>query len=81
MTKEEALKIPELQITPDEIVEDCFFYKLAKLGKIPDEHAQKALDRLKGMDSHPHYKGAFIVADMMIANMEKYGTPCAAWCK
>lgn len=81
MTQKEAQQIPELQITPDEMVEDCFYYKLAKLGKLPEEHGKKALKRLEGMESHPNYKGAFIVADMMIANMEKYGTPCAAWCK
>lgn len=81
MTKEEALRIPELQIKPNELVEDCFFYKMAKAGRISTVHAQKALDRLKDEVNNPCYKGAFIVADMMIANIERYGVPCAAWCK
>lgn len=81
MTKQEALQIPELQITPDELVEDCFFYKMAKAGKIPSEHAEKALRRLEDKVEDPCFEGAFIVADMMIANIEKYGLACAAWAK
>ena len=79
MTKEEALLIPELQIHPNGLVEDCFYYRLAKAGRISDEQGQKALQRLKGKEDDPCYKGAFIVADMMIANLERYGVPCAAW--
>lgn len=81
MTKEEAEQIPELRIYPNDLVEDCFYYKMAKAGKISEESGKKALDRLKGKESDPCYKGAFIVADMMIANIAKYGIPCAAWCK
>lgn len=81
MTKTEASAIPELQINPNDLVEDCFYYKLAKTGRISGEHAQKAMERLKGKESDPCYKGAFLVADMMIANIAKYGIPCAAWCK
>lgn len=81
MTKEQAEQIPELQIYPNDLVEDCFYYKMAKAGKISEESGKKALDRLKGKESDPCYKGAFIVADMMIANIAKYGIPCAAWCK
>jgi len=80
MTKEQALRIPELQITPNDLIEDCFYYRLAQVGKLSSEKGQKALDRLKGKESDPCYKGAFIVADLMIANIEKYGVPCAAWC-
>jgi hypothetical protein len=81
MTKQEALQIPELQINPDGLVEDCFYYRLAQLNKLSEEQGKKALTRLEGMASHPNYKGAFIVADMMIANLGKYGVPCAAWCE
>lgn len=81
MTKEEALQIPELQIKPNSLVEDCFYYKMAMSGRIPTEHARKALDRLQGEEDNPCYKGAFIVADMMVANIEKYGVACAEWCK
>ena len=81
MTKEEALNIPELQINPNDLVEDCFYYRLAKAGRISDEQGQKALQRLKGKEDDPCYKGAFIVADMMIANLDKYGVPCIDWCK
>ena len=80
MTKEEALQIPELQITPDDLVEDCFYYRLAQAGKLQTEKGQKALERIRGKESDPCYKGAFIVADLMLANLEKYGVPCAAWC-
>ena len=79
MTKEAALLIPELQINPDGLVEDCFFYKLAKAGRISSEQGQKALERLRGRENDPCYQGAFIVADMMVANLEKYGVACSAW--
>jgi hypothetical protein len=79
MTREEALQIPELQIFPNGLVEDVFYYKMALAGKLSKEEGQKALERLKGKKSDPCYKGAFMVADMMIANIEKYGIPCAGW--
>lgn len=81
MTKEEALQIPELQIKPNSLVEDCFFYKMALAGKIQEQFKQKALSWLEGKENDPCYKGAFIVADMMVANIEKYGVACAEWCK
>ena len=81
MTREEALKIPELQIYPNGLVEDCFWYKMALAGKLSKEQGQKALERLQGKESDPCYKGAFIVADIMMENLEKYGIPCAAWCE
>ena len=40
---------------------------------------EKALERLQGKEDDPCYKGAFIVADMMIDNLDRYGVPCAAW--
>ena len=80
MTKDQALQIPELQINPDDLVEDCFYYKLAKAGRLSEESGRKALARMQGKEIDPCYKGSFIVADMMLANLEKYGVPCAAWC-
>ncbi len=81
MTKSEALNIPDLQIHPNELVEDCFYYKLAKAGRLSDEQGQKALERLKGKENDPCYKGAFIVADIMLQNLDKYGVACIDWCR
>lgn len=81
MTKSEASGIPELQIHPNELVEDCFYYRMAVAGRISNEQGDKALQRLKGKEDDPCYKGAFIVADMMIANLDRYGVPCIDWCK
>lgn len=47
MTKEEALKIPELQITPNDLVEDCFYYKMALAGKISEAMRRKLFHGLK----------------------------------
>ncbi len=80
MTKEEALKIPELQIFPNNLVEDCFYYKLAMAGRLSEVQGQKALKRLQGKENDPCYRGSFIVADLMIDNLDRYGVPCAAWC-
>lgn len=80
MTKSEASKIPELQIFPDELVEDCFYYKLALSGRMSEEAGRKAFERLRGKLADPCYKGSLIVADMMIRNIDKYGVACAAWC-
>ena len=79
MTKEEALSIPKQQINPNDLVEDCFYYKLAKAGRLSEDSGKKALERLQGKEDDPCYKGAFIVADMMIDNLDRYGVPCAAW--
>ena len=79
VSREEALNIPELQINPNEVVEDCFYYKLAKAGRLSEDLGKKALERVQGKEDDPCYKGAFIVADMMIANLDRYGVPCAAW--
>lgn len=81
MTKSEASGIPELQIHPNELVEDCFYYRMAVTGRISNEQGDKALQRLKGKEDDPCYKGAFIVADMMIANLDRYGVACIDWCK
>lgn len=81
MTKTEAYKIPELQITPNDLVEDCFYFRMAVLGRISNEQGQKALQRLKGKEDDPCYKGSFIVADLMIRNLDKYGVACIDWCK
>ena len=81
MTKSEASAIPELQIHPNDLVEDCFYYRMAVLGRISNEQGDKALQRLKDKENDPCYQGAFIVADMMIANLDKYGVACIDWCK
>ena len=81
MTKSEADLIPELQIHPNGLVEDCFYYRMAQLGRLSEEQGQKALQRLKGCEKDPLYTGSFIVADMMIANLDRYGVACIDWCK
>jgi len=81
MTLREARLIPELQIHPNDLVEDCFFYRMAVAGRISNEQGKKALLRLKGKEGDPCYQGAFIVADMMIANLDRYGVACVDWCK
>lgn len=81
MTKEEALQIPELKIFPNELIEDCFFYKMAKAGRLSEKEGHKALQRLHGQQDDPCCIAALAVADLMIANLDKYGVPCAAWCK
>lgn len=81
MTKSEASGIPELQIHPNDLVEDCFYYRMAVAGRISNEQGQKALQRLKGKEDDPCYKGSFIVADLMIANLDRYGVACIDWCK
>ena len=81
MTKEEATAIVDLQIHPNGLVEDCFYYRMAKAGRMSGEQGEKALLRLKGREDDPCYKGAFIVADMMIANIDKYGVACIDWCE
>ena len=81
MTRNEALQIPELQIQPNDLVEDCFYYKLAKAGRLSEEQGKKALQRIQVHEDDPCYKGSLIVADMMIQNLDRYGVACAAWCE
>jgi hypothetical protein len=79
MKKEDALKIPELQIFPDDLIEDCFFYLLAEKGKLSEEQRRKAIDRLHGRMDEDTLRGSMIVARMMCDNLEKYGVACAGW--
>lgn len=81
MTKSEASAIPELQIHPNGLIEDCFYYRMAQQGRISNEQGDKALERLKDKENDPCYKGAFIVADMMIRNLDRYGVACIDWCR
>ena len=79
MTKSEAAQIPDLQIHPNGLVEDCFYYRMAQLGRLSDEQGQKALARLRGKEHDPCYTGSLIVADMMIRNIDIYGCACIDW--
>lgn len=81
MTKEEALKIPELKIFPNGLLEDCFYYKLAKAGRLSEEEGRKALERVEAEKNNPLYEGCLIVADLMVKNLDQFGVACAAWCK
>ena len=79
ISKEEAELIPELKIYPNDMLEDCFYYKMAKAGRISGEHGEKAIKRLEGKENDPLYEGCMIVADAMIRNIDEYGVPCIAW--
>lgn len=41
MTLDEIRKIPELQIEVDDLTEQCFYVKMAILGRISDEAGEK----------------------------------------
>lgn len=78
MTKEEAMLIPDLQIHPDELTEDVFYWGMAKMGRISDEHMEKSINRMK------KYAKAVPVnvlmnARQMIDNVDKYGVACIDW--
>jgi len=81
MTKSEAAQIPMMGIHPDDLIEDCFYLKMAEEGRISKEQGRKALERLKGRENEPHYEGAMLVAGYMIENLDKYGAPCIDWCE
>ena len=81
MTKTEAEKIPALQIHPNGLLEDCFFYKMAVAGKLSDEQGRKAQERLKAYQSDPILNAALTIADLMLENLDKYGVACVDWCE
>lgn len=81
MTKEEAKKIEDLQIFPNDIIEDCFYCKMAEAGRLSPEQGGKAKQRLKGIKNDPLYEGCMFVAGLMIKNLDRYGVPCIEWCK
>ena len=80
MTKEQAKRIPELQINVDELTEECFYIKMALLGRISDEAGEKVWERVKGKYTQQEYLKAIQTATKMVENLDRYGTPCAAWC-
>lgn len=80
MTKYEARGIEDLQISPNELEEDLFYWELAGRGIIPDEHAKKAIDRMKTYtDEIP--QESLQKVKQMVDNVEKYGVACYGWCK
>jgi len=76
MTLLEAIKIPELNIEVTELVEDCFYYEMALLGRISDEQGNRTEKRLKGKYSRSELEKALKTAGQMIDNLDKYGIPC-----
>lgn len=76
MTVIEAIEIPELDIDVTEIVEDCFYYKMALLGRISDKEGQRTEIRLKGKYDKASLEKAFAKADAMIDNLDRFGVPC-----
>ena len=79
MTFDEIKKIPDLQIKVDDLTEQCFYVKMAILGRISDEAGEKNYNNIKGKYTEEEYKKALDKADRMIANLDKYGIACAQW--
>jgi len=79
MTIEEIEIIPELQIEVDDLTEQCFYVKMALLGRISDEAGEKNYNNIQGKYSIEEYRNALAKADRMIENIDKYGIACAAW--
>ena len=79
MTFEEIKQIPDLQIKVDDLTEQCFYVKMAILGRISDEAGEKNYNNIKGKYTEEEYKKALDKADRMIANLDKYGIACAQW--
>jgi len=80
MTKEEALKIPDLQIEVDELTEDIFYWGMAQEGRISADHAEKSLKRI-GLYTDEIPIEVFKKVQKMIKNIDKYGVVCAEWCE
>ena len=79
MTFEEIKRIPDLQIKVDDLAEQCFYVKMACLGRISDKAGEKNYDNIKGRYTEAEYKQALDTADKMIENLDKYGVACADW--
>ena len=79
MTFDEIKRIPELQIEVNDLAEQCFYVKMAALGRISREAGEKTIDNIKGKYPVEDYEVALRTADKMIENIDKYGIACAAW--
>lgn len=79
MTIEVIKRISELQIEVDDLTEQCFYVKMALLGRISDEAGEKNYNNIQGKYSREEYRNALAKADRMIENIDKYGIACAAW--
>ena len=79
MTFNEIKNIPELQIKVDALTEQCFYVKMACLGRISDEAGEKNYNNIKGRYTKDEYDKAFSTANKMIENIDKYGVACADW--
>lgn len=78
MTKEEALQIPDLNIEVTDLIEDCFYLKMALDKRMSKEKGKEAFARIK--ERNEDIADALEIADKMIDNLVMYGVPCAAWC-
>lgn len=79
MTFDEIKNIPDLQIEVDDLAEQCFYVKMACLGRISDEQGEKTFNNIRGRYTQEEYKAALDTADRLIANLDKYGVACADW--
>lgn len=80
MTKEEANKIPALQIEVDGVTEDWFYLLMVPKGKVSKQAGKKALARLETHSPEERAK-ALMKAEKMEHNLARYGVACAAWVK
>lgn len=79
MTFEEIKRIPDLQIKVDGLAEDCFYLKMAALGRISKEVGERTIENIRGRYPVEEYEKALRTADKMIKNIDKYGIACADW--
>lgn len=80
MTKDEANKIPALQIDVDGVTEDWFYLLMVPKGKVSKQAGKKALARLDTYTPEERAK-ALMKAEKMECNLARYGVACAAWLK
>lgn len=81
MKKEEAKKLPRMDIVPTPLIEDWFYYLMYRIGRISPKAGYKALKRLDIEMDYAQFYGAALVAEVMIDNLNEYGAPCADWCE
>lgn len=81
MTKDEALKIPDLyvEVTPE--VEDAFYFLYpVENGQEPTDASSSAGVRLSRIKDRARLSQTIQSALRMIENVRKYGVACVDWC-
>lgn len=80
MTKEEIANTPDLQIKVTPAIEDAFFF-LQGVEKRDDDITDAQVNAGKRLEKYTREERMEAVhyAYKMLDNIDKYGTPCAAW--